>query len=498
MTHRALTFLVAVGFAGGLHGCHPYDCEEHATCHITCDPAAGSMDEIIRGCAGVFVSNSSGSDENSGAHDAPVSTLGKALSLAQPMSGNIYVCAEVFTESLTIPSGVSLWGGVDCAAGWAYVGGNKKTTIAPEAGSIPLRFAAGTEKATVADVHAEAANASEAGASSIAALVNAGSVVEILRSELVAGNGAIGAPGGAGGVVPAKNGAAGAPGSAACSSSTVPGGAATINTCRGGISVGGQGGHGSPTAGSPGTNGGPEPVPNQAGSGLGGDGGTSAAACTYGAPGVAGTAGEHGKGAAGPGRITEDGWEGEPGQDGVDGRPGQGGGGGGGSLAGAMFCGAGPQGGASGGSGGAGGCGGSGGKGGGYGGGSIGLLTLSGNVTIRATSIKTGRGGVGGNGGLGQAGGLGGPGGEPGAGVALSPWGCYGGFGGDGGLGGHGGGGLGGPSIGVLHAAGQQPTLAGVFIRTDAAGKGGLGGNPSVPGSAGGDGASHDVAGFPP
>jgi hypothetical protein len=135
-----------------------------------------------------------------------------------------------------------------------------------------------------------------------------------------------------------------------------------------------------------------------------------------------------------------------------------------------MFCGASPQGGASGGSGGAGGCGGAGGKGGGYGGGSIGLLTLSGEVTIRATTITTARGGDGRAGGLGQ----------------------------EGGMGGHGGGGLGGPSIGVLHSAGQQPTLADVFIRTDEPGKGGLGGNPSVPGSAGEDGARHDVAGFPP
>jgi len=456
------------------------------------------MDEIIHDCAWVFVSSSSGSDDNSGRHDAPVSTLAKALALAQSMSGNVYACAEVFTEPLTIPSGVKLWGGVDCAAGWAYAGGNKKTTIAPEAGSIPLRFTAGTRTAMVADVHAEAANASLTGTSSIAALVNAGAVVEILRSELVAGNGAIGAQGGAGGVLPAKEGAAGAPGGAACSAGTVAGGEAAINTCRGVISVGGQGGYGSAILGSPGANGGPEPVPNPAGAGLGGDGGVSGSACDPGAPGAWGADGEHGKGAAGPGRITEDGWEGEPGRDGVDGRPAQGGGGGGGSLAGAMFCGANSQGGASGGSGGAGGCGGNAGKGGGYGGGSIGLLTLSGEVTIRATSIKTSRGGDGGAGGLGQHGGMGGPGGQGGAGVALSPPGCHGGAGGKGGSGGHGGGGLGGPSIGVLHATGQQPTMAEVLIRTDAAGKGGLGGNPSVPGSAGEDGARHDVAGFPP
>jgi len=502
MIRNALTLVLWAGFAWGLHGCHAEDCREALQCPplhpeeeaLACDPAASG---INGSCTGVFVSSSLGSDDNPGTRDQPVRTMGKALALAQTGARRVYACAEVFAEPATSSAGVELWGGLDCSAGWAYVGGTKKTTIAPGSDAVPLRLMPGTGRTIVADVHAEAADATQRSGSSIAVLVSAGAAVEFLRSEIVAGHGAPGAAGASGGSSPAPGGEAGAPGSAACSASTVQGGQEAINSCRGFDSVGGLGGIGSASQGGSGANGIPEPIPNNGGTGLGGPGQSGATPCQLGAAGAEGAPGEHGKGASGPGRTTEQGWEGVAGQDGTDGRPGQGGGGGGGSRGGATFCGV-SLGGASGGAGGAGGCGGAGGKGGGYGGASIGVLTLSGEVALRATSIKTSRGGDGGVGGRGQERGAPGPGGIGGASVNNSPAGCEGGMGGWGGRGGHGGGGLGGSSIGVLYSFGQAPTLEDVVIRTDAAGRGGLGGDPNVPGSAGEDGLRAEYLGFPP
>lgn len=501
MIRNALA-LVVMGLGCGLHGCYPYNCEEWLECPPppeemvvpTCDPAAGG---IHGSCPGVFVSSSFGSDDNPGTRVQPVRTIGKAMALAQVGARRVYACAEVFTEPVTIATGVELWGGLDCSRGWAYVGEGRKTTIAPEPGAIPLRFLPGAGLAIAADIHAEAASAVQPGGSSIAALVSAGAVVDIMRSELVAGHGAAGAPGTSGGELPAPAGDPGSAGGVACSASTVQGGQGALNTCRGVDSRGGLGGNGSTMQGGSGSSGSPEPVPNSGGTGLGGLGQTVSTPCQLGAPGAWGESGDHGKGASGPGRLTEQGWEGVSGQDGADGLPGQGGGGGGGSRGGSMFCGA-SLGGASGGGGGAGGCGGLGGKGGGYGGGSIGVLTLSGEVTIRSTSITTSRGGDGGMGGQGQERGAPGPGGLGGLAVNNAPAGCDGGDGGWGGRGGDGGGGLGGPSIGVLYPFGLAPALDDNLIRTDTAGKGGLGANPNVPGSAGEDGMRAEYLGFPP
>jgi len=500
MIRTALVLVLTVGLGWGVQGCHPEDCRNMLQCPApwepaapTCDPAAGRLDDD---CDGVFVSSTAGSDDNTGSPAAPVRTLGKALALAQTGTRRVYACAETFVEAVQVPAGVELWGGLDCGSGWAYTGTTSKTTITPEPGAIPLRFGGGSGRALVADVHAQAANAQVPSGSSIAALVSPEAVVEIIRSELVAGDGAAGAPGRSGGDWPAKAGNPGSAGGEACSASVVAGGGATVNSCRGIDSIGGNGGYGDVTQGGSGANGQPEPTPNPQADGLGGAGWTGGSLCKDGLPGAEGANGVHGKGASGGGSITEEGWRGQAGQDGTVGLPGQGGGGGGGSRGGALFCGA-AQGGASGGAGGTGGCGGKHGTGGGYGGASIGLLSLSGEVVIRSTSIKTGRGGDGGAGGRGQLGGAPGPGGSGGASVNFSPAGCRGGDGGKGGSGGHAGGGQGGPSIGILHSAGMSPLQEDVFVRTDAAGQGGQGGDPNVPGSSGEDGFRGDVLGFP-
>jgi hypothetical protein len=81
--------------------------------------------------------------------------------------------------------------------------------------------------------------------------------------------------------------------------------------------------------------------------------------------------------------------------------------------------------------------------------------------------------------------------------VGASHAGCWGGLGGKGGSGGYGGGGLGGPSIGIAHLAGLFPAGHDLAIKIGMPGKGGPGGNQSVPESAGEDGIRDDTLAFP-
>lgn len=469
---------------------------------INVDPSQVGPD----GACGVFVSSTLGSDDNPGTLERPVRSLGAAFGLALEDSRRVYACAEVFQEQAEIPAGVELWGGLDCADGWMYVGATKKTTIAPgEAGVIPLRFLPGDGVARAIDVRAEAADSAQPSESSIAAIVLPGAQVEIVRGELVSGDGAPGADGeqggGSGAPLAAANGAPGLPGADACGGDIVPGGPSVATVCDGIESISGKGGDGHMTYGEDGGDGEPMPASNPLGFGLGGYGQNSGhTQCMSGQIGHAGQDGEHGLGAVGFGRLTQAGWDGDNGQDGGDGLPGQGGGGGGGNRGPLYYeCGAGqPQAGASGGSGGTGGCGGRGGKGGGYGGASIGLVSLGDNVTLRATTITTGDGGDGGRGGLWQGGGQGGQGGTGGIGIGSSVGACKGGKGGQGGNGGHGGGGLGGPTIGIAHILEQPVTIEDVVIETGEAGKGGPGGSPYVtlPGTIGEDGLEASVQSF--
>ncbi|WP_437570537.1 hypothetical protein [Sorangium sp. So ce542] len=453
-----------------------------------------------RDAEALFVGGAGASDGNPGTREQPVRTLSKAVALAEAGPRRIFACAETFAEAVALPAGIALWGGLDCSRGWVYVGGSRKTVLAPVAGEIPLRVMPGQGKAVVADVRAQAARAAQPGGSSIGAMVLSGATAEILRSALIAGDGAAGADGEDGGDGRAPPGTAGSSGGDACSSKAVQGGPAVETSCETGRSVAGQGGSGYATHGEDGGDGQIEPIPKPQGLGLGGNGDRDALQCMDGVIGADGPSAEHGRGAIGPGILDLSGWLGERGQDGGDGRPGQGGGGGGGRRGGPMLCGSSAgtlQGGAGGGSGGGGGCGGKGGMGGGYGGASIGLLSLSHEVVLRQTTIETGRGGDGGNGGLAQAGGPGGPGGEGGRAAGMANGGCPGGHGGYGGHGGHGGGGLGGPSIGIAHLNVYPVAQEGVIVRTGLPGQGGFGGNPAVPGSTGAEGVSVASLGFP-
>lgn len=479
----------------GSRVCHGSSGPTPEPAHCVGDPVAGPLDDRC----GIFVSSSLGSDKNGGTQSWPVQSLERAISLATVGPKRIYACAEVFGEPVVLPAGVELWGGLDCANGWNYIGEKQKTTIAPEADTIPLQVETGSERSTVADVRAEAADAAVPSGSSIGVLVRPGAAVEFVRSHIISGAGAPGLDGEDGDSEPAQEGTQGTSGAGACLFVVASGGAPVESMCGDFVSVGGKGGDGHITFSDAGMDGQPQPVPNPIGYGRGGHGaGGGVLGCNGGQNGLGGASGAHGLGGKGPGRISLLGWEGPKGGDGGDGLPGYGGGGGGGTMGGDFACGYGTnKAGAGGGSGGGGGCGGKGAKGGSYGGASIGLLSLGAEVAVRMSTIASGSGGDGGTGGFPQLGGLGGWGGFGGPHLNGAAPGCAGGRGGHGGHGGFGGGGIGGPSIGIAHQLGALVVQDGVTSQTGAPGMGGLGGSIEVPDSRGDDGVAAEVLAFP-
>jgi hypothetical protein len=503
----------ASGSVVALCGCS----SEAATCGDA-DPALGTPEDAC----GTFVSASRGDNANSGTRGAPVRSLRRALELASAGSSgrekNVYACAETFTEAVLVKSGVSVWGGLDCAGDWRPRDDDSRTVLTAEADQVPLTV---DEKAEgvlqVAYFHIEAVDAERPGGSSIAMIISNDAKAKVLRSELIAGNGA--APGGSSIVVilslgavvdlveihmvagngadgargesgsadPAAGGAPGNSGAEACSGEVVAGGVAVTNACGDVDVIGGKGGDGYAEAGGLGTNGAPLPMENPTESGLGGRG-ESSTGCTGGQHGLNGYQFTPGLGGRGPGRLLPTGWVGVDGGDGADGVHGYGGGGGGGARGGALFCGARPKGGAAGGSGGAGGCGGRRGTGGGHGGASLGLMALNNEYTIDGY-IRLGNGGNGGAGGRGQLGGVGGLGGRGGSGRAGSSNGCNGGDGGAGGNGSPAGGGMGGPVAGIMldESLSLNSTNEKIDLSGSVPGKGGKGGDPFVDGIDGQD-----------
>ncbi|XYH93235.1 hypothetical protein ACMHYB_35980 [Sorangium sp. So ce1128] len=464
------------------------------------EPQAGL--EATDNC-GIFVSSSIGEDQDPGTRNAPVKTIARAIELLaqEPQRRpRVHACAEPFPEAVRVRGTLEIWGGFDCNGPWTHLGGGRNTVIEPEPGEIPLTFEAGAT-ATVFDLAARSASATAPGGSSIAAIVLEGAGVTLHRGELVASDGAPGRDGAPGDPKhePAREGRHGGFGQDACTGDFVPGADQVQTACEQGDSIGGRGGDGTVDHGGPGGDGGPMPIPNPTGFGLGGQGATSTDGCLAGQTGADGLDGGHGLGGRGLGAFTAQGlYLGVSGGSGGDGLPGQGGGGGGGTRAGAMFCST-PRkaGGAGGGSGGSGGCGGHGGRGGGPGGASLGLVILNARVDLHGTKIEAARGGDGGHGGVFQIGGAPGLGAPGGQGFGGSPFGCSGGDGGKGGNGGHGGGGQGGPSIAIAVVGASLPGVMGAELTAGTGGRGGLGANPSVPGSAGDDGLAIDVAGFP-
>ncbi|XXX77686.1 hypothetical protein WMF30_02760 [Sorangium sp. So ce134] len=454
---------------------------------------------------GVFVSASSGNDRNPGTKGEPVKTLQHAIGLAahgrghdQEATRRVYACGGKFEETITLPSGVDLWGGRRCDGGdWSYegsFGGPDHPTIIAPPGGIPLRvlgventaLAGDDTTSMIAGVRVVAADASAPDdKSSIAVILSTGARAIVQDSVIVAGNGKDGEPGEDAHSEPANGGVEGNDGASACTADFATGALPVVTVCDDGIeSTGGPGGYGGLESGGDGGSGQPEPAENPEGNGRAGLG-ADVTRCEDGRRGADGADAGRADGAVGVGHLGKDGWIGVRGEDGKRGGTGQGGGGGGGSKSrGPMVaCPAGgPQGGAAGGSGGSGGCGGQGGKGGGYGGASIGIIALDGTeLTVAASDVFTGNGGQGGVGGTGQPGGYGNAGGYGGRTFVADMWeACEGGRGGNGGRGGDAGGGLGGASIGIAYVVPNFAIRPGTTIKVGNPGDGGYAGNASV------------------
>lgn len=510
---KIFVFMWTVGLSAAGSGCDALsigltsDCEYMLTCtHFLSGGEGGSTptgcipnetEGAVDDTCGVFVA-ASGNDGNTGTKAEPVKTLAEALRRAGDKDSDVYACAEPFAESVEVPAGIALFGGLDCANGWTWIGKQTKTTVAPEAEAIPLTLARGEGTTRIEDIEARAPDALAMGGSSIAVLAD-GATAELARCVLVAGNAADGADGDDAPSEAPERAPGGSNGVDACSDlddvagpdATLNGGAQTVNACGDEFSIGGRGGDGNESNGG----GGDVGTPVSPGNGTGGlgesaDGWNCNVGGTNGGAGAGdnGTPGPAGAGASGLGTLSATGYTGVPGRDGTPGTPGQGGGGGGGAKGGPVCTGGVPGAGASGGSGGAGGCGGMPGKGGRPGGASIALASVDASVTLIDCTLSAGRGGNGGKGGDLQPGGLGGNGGTGGVGVGLSKAACDGGKGGQGGPGGPGGGGLGGPSLAIAFRGTPVVQQGQTTLTPGAPGTGGPGGSNNITKNAGQDG----------
>lgn len=425
----------------------------------------------------IFVSSTVGSPSGAGTMASPVNSItlgiGKAVANSLP---DVFIDGGTYAESITLVSGVNLFGGYSSGAGWTRTGA---TTVVN--GSTTAVTGTSVSNVVIDGVTIHAAANSSAGASSYGIrLVNATSIT-IQNCTITAGSGGTGSGGanGANGSA-GNNGGGGADGSCdgGCPVSGCGGCAAGGGGGGGGFSpcgnhggTGGQGGNEDSCVGQ--TNG----FPGSAGvnGGSGGGGGSSGNPGGGGGAGNPGSAGSNaGNGGGGVGGSAASGtWVGNNGGTGSSGTSGTGGGGGGGGGAQTCStCNDGP--GNGGGGGGAGGCGGGGGGLGTAGGGSFGVFLVNyPSVRLANNSVATGNGGAGGNGGVRGLGGAGGA-GSPGAQTCTGEVGA-GGNGGDGGVGGnggHGGGGAGGPTIGIFCTVAGQ-SCSGNSVATGSPGTGG-------------------------
>ena len=502
-------------------------------CQMTCDPGWSDVDQnpndgcechydsatdypygVDSNCDGVdgevqnavFVAKD-GNDGNPGTLEAPVSTIGKGVTLAQQKGKrDVYVATGVYVESVKLASGVAVYGGYSAD----FVQHEPETYETAIMGLTPTNSLPGavnalglggtTSRLDGFTVFGE--NGQTPGQSSYALYVrDCDSGLTLSNNRVVAGDGAAGSDGASGTKgADGKAGSAGTKafelGKAACGAAdTNDGGTGATGTC-GGVDVGGGAGGSavcpdwdeaysgdtcnvstkqtaqSAEKGKAGKN---NPDGGGTGGGPGGDGSQSSETCSKcnichlppagfnsssqnGAHGDTGASGAAGSGCgAGAGSVSDGLWMPGTAGSGADGEHG-GGGGGGGAGGGVETIGCSGTSlkysdiGGSGGGGGSAGCRGTGGGGGGGGGGSFGIFIV---FTAPAASLPIltgndllgGHGGHGGHGGAGGAGGSGGSGGNGGADgpIGSSYW-CTGkgATGGDGGNGGHGGGGAGG------------------------------------------------------
>jgi hypothetical protein len=432
----------------------------------------------------IFVSTT-GSDLNDGTRQSPLGTISLALVRGFFQGKDVYVGKGTYniTNSLTLNSGVSLYGGFDPANNWSRSAAN--TTII-NAGTTALVGVDLDKETRIEGFTIRSLDATTPGGSSYGVRLSSCSGPVVLRNNRIeAGDGALGSAGGPGtNGQPGTGGAYGSQASPDNENYSAPGGGG--GTAPWGKS-GGAGGAGGKAPSYKGTQGGSGS--GGAAGGAGGNGGDPGAPGKDGVDGANGQAGASGAGGHAFGSVGAAGYTPSNGGFAGAGTHGEGGGGGGGS--GGQTCAlcnnGGGNGGGGGGSGGERGYGGSGGKGGG---GSFGIFAYDSNIAAFDNQIITGKGGAGGKGGNS---GIGGDGGAPGiggyAGILNNELrsGGQGGRGGRGGLGGNGGGGGGGPSIGIEKTSTVLVHSGNIFTigQGGAGGAGGAGATLTIPGMTG-------------
>ena len=415
-----------------------------------CDAMKSPLEQpcLISDAFAVFAS--SVATGGNGSEKSPLSSLAAAIEQAEREGKIVIACGGVYSEplelaGLTARTRLRVFGGFTCTSN-EWTSGGSPTKVQPTEG-LALHLD-NVHDIIFADLQFLAAPAQAPGGTSIAAIIEGSTGIELERVSLVASDGEDGANGAA---TPAR--AAKAPNG---NPSEASAGADPQTECPC-ESSGGRGGDRADTS----TLNGGAGLP-ALGAGAGGKGGSM---CLPGGAGMTPEPSAPGFGASNLGALVGSEWQPADGEPGEDGTIGQGGGGGGGDTDGY------------GGGGACGGCGGKGGEAGRGGGASIGLILLGSEVAMTECTITTGDGG---NGGAGRPGQPGQPGGDGGPSTSA----CIGGNGGSGGDGGPGGGGAGGVSVGILFR-GDEPKVSTVDFELGDAGEGGDGGgtdNHGLPG----------------
>jgi hypothetical protein len=425
---------------------------------------------------------------------APFATAARAIAFAQSHKKRVFLCAETYAEQVTIASGVSVFGGLDCSAAKWTVADARAHFAAP---ASPAAKADNVQNATVVEaVEIVAPNATTPSGSSIGMIATSSPALSLVNVLVQSGTGMSGDPGGEGVQLLNGSGINGANGVPATVSSWVdvdqPGGAGGIaNHCITSAddataftaTAGGYGGTGgnykSVQTGCIGSTwcwAGGAPYTNGTIAGTGGPG-----------TGAAGANGANGASATTMGTFSAAGFASADGTNGSNGSPGFGGRGSDGASVGVQITASSQQGatwfGVGGAGGGSGGCPGLAGTAGHGGGASAALVVIGSPLKIASSTLSSAKGGDGGEGSFGSGATSGGVGG---IGYNGQPNGQHGGAGGTSGFSGSG---AGGPSVAIAYSDGL-PTVDASTTLTPGTGGAGVvqsaSGEKTIPASANG------------
>jgi hypothetical protein len=481
------------------------ECKSTATASMPDVPNLSFMDTNCDGINGtvadaIFVAAASGNDSNPGTIAKPVATIAKGLTLATLASPfkSLYVAKGTYTESVTLQSGVGIYGGYDDSNKWSRALTNTTVIESPTATGMAgsnLNASLELQLLTIRSSDALAGGASSYGV--LVANSAGGATVTLTSCSVTAGKGRAGTAGNSG-----VAGASGIQGGTGDTSGSQAGGGMSMCGATGGFGGASVTGAANGNPGGMGTT-----TPGGGTGGSAGGGGTNPGSCggnsgsqapSNNTPGGPGQGGNNGALPGEPGSFTAGLYVPGPGGSGTAGTNGGGGGGGGSGSGDSSVCLAFPpccdQKSGGGGGGGGGGCGGTAGQGGTGGGGSFAIAAIQSAVTVNGCTLATDTGGAGGNGGNGGAGGTGGGGGGSGAGDGPGAAGQTGGAGGPSGAGA---GGYGGPSVCIAYSTGLAPTQNQNTCTAGQGGRGGTGGfSPTLgnaPGTPQADGPSGQI-----